>query len=111
MDLSRSGSCCNISPFLLRAGDRFYPCSGPDSFPEKDTTDPTPVSTTTTSTATTATVPTPVSSTTTETSSPEHIVNIALTPIGPGPWDRKARAKLTSVQRDLLCKQASAEFR
>jgi hypothetical protein len=41
----------------------------------------------------------------------EHIVNVALTPIGPGPWDRKARAKLTVPQRDLLCKQASAEFR
>jgi hypothetical protein len=40
-----------------------------------------------------------------------NIVNIALTPIGPGPWDRKKRTQLTATQRDLLCKQASAEFR
>jgi len=38
-------------------------------------------------------------------------VNIALTPLGPGPWDPRARAKLTAAQRDQYCRLASAEFR
>lgn len=40
-----------------------------------------------------------------------NIVNIGLTPIGPGPWDKKARAKLTSAQRHELCVSASNEMR
>jgi hypothetical protein len=72
------------------AAERFYPCSGPDSFPEEAETDA-------------------PQGTTAERN--ERIVNIALTPIGPGPWDRKARAKLTSAQREVLCKEASAQFR
>eukprot|EP01032_Pedospumella_encystans_P011509 gene11509-13377_t len=91
-----------FSSVHLYAGDRFYPCSGPDSFPEKDTADST--------TAATPNTTVPISTQSHPTPS-ERIVNIALTPIGPGPWDRKARAKLTPAQRDTLCKQASAEFR
>eukprot|EP01038_Epipyxis_sp_PR26KG_P007318 gene7318-9972_t len=40
-----------------------------------------------------------------------NVVNIALTPLGPGPWDKRARAKLTASQREELCTQASIEFR
>jgi acetoin utilization deacetylase AcuC-like enzyme len=40
-----------------------------------------------------------------------RIINVALTPIGPGPWDLKARLKLTVGQRNALCKQAGNELR
>jgi hypothetical protein len=40
-----------------------------------------------------------------------NIVNVVLTPIGPGPWDYQGRAKLTNPKREALCKQASEEFR
>ena len=40
-----------------------------------------------------------------------NIVNIGLTPVGPGPWDLKARAKLSTAQRNDLCSQASVELR
>lgn len=85
-----------FTTYVIYSGERFYPCSGPDSFPT-----PSPDSPPATS-AEAAAAPGAGS---------DRIVNIALTPIGPGPWDRKARAKLTPAQRDLLCKQASAEFR
>lgn len=38
-------------------------------------------------------------------------MNIALTPIGPGPWDRPGRQRLTPAKRDDLCIKASHEFR
>lgn len=41
----------------------------------------------------------------------KNIVNITLTPVGPGPWDPVAREKLTQTKRDAYCKQASDEFR
>ncbi len=41
----------------------------------------------------------------------DNIVNISLTPVGPGPWDSKARAKLSSAQRRELINQASHEMR
>lgn len=91
--------CCAYCLFALitfclawLTAERFYPCSGPDSFPEADAA-------------------APDASQVSEAERNDKIVNIALTPIGPGPWDRKARAKLTPVQRDALCKQASAQFR
>ena len=40
-----------------------------------------------------------------------RIINVALTPIGPGPWDLKARLKLSVAQRNSLCKQAGDELR
>ena len=40
-----------------------------------------------------------------------NIINIAMTPIGPGPWDPLGRSKLTVKQRDELCKKASRELR
>jgi len=66
----------------LYAGERFYPCSGEDSV-----------------------------SSASDSQESLNIVNIALTPIGPGPWDQKARAKLTSANKDSLCAQASAELK
>lgn len=39
------------------------------------------------------------------------VINITLTPIGPGPWDQKLRSKLTTAQKEGLCSQASCEFR
>lgn len=44
-------------------------------------------------------------------SSSDNIVNIGLTPVGPGPWDHKARHKLTQAKKDDCCARASAEFR
>lgn len=41
----------------------------------------------------------------------DNIINIALTPIGPGPWDPIGRQKLTSKQRLKLTERASAELR
>jgi hypothetical protein len=40
-----------------------------------------------------------------------NIINITLTPVGPGPWDPVARGKLTQTKREGYCKQASEEFR
>ncbi len=40
-----------------------------------------------------------------------NIVNICLTPIGPGPWDNKARLKLLPKQRQILQQTASKEMR
>jgi hypothetical protein len=39
------------------------------------------------------------------------ILNIPLSPLGPGPWDPKARQKLTPKQRQGLCAKASQEMR
>jgi acetoin utilization deacetylase AcuC-like enzyme len=41
----------------------------------------------------------------------ENIVNIGLTPVGPGPWDQKGRLKLTHAQRRELINVANAELR
>jgi len=40
-----------------------------------------------------------------------NIINISLTPIGPGPWDQKQRSRLTQAVRSELCRIASEEFR
>jgi hypothetical protein len=40
-----------------------------------------------------------------------NIINIAMTPLGPGPWDPAGRSKLSAKQRDALCKKASRELR
>jgi hypothetical protein len=40
-----------------------------------------------------------------------NIINIELTPVGPGPWDYKARGKLSGAHREELCAAASLEFR
>ena len=70
-----------FSSINLFAEDKFYPCSGNDSC-EKSSN-----------------------------GSNNNIVNIGLTPIGPGPWDSKARAKLNTAQRNELCTIASREMR
>jgi hypothetical protein len=41
----------------------------------------------------------------------KNIINIAMTPIGPGPWDPVSRSKLSVKQRDELCRKASFELR
>jgi acetoin utilization deacetylase AcuC-like enzyme len=38
-------------------------------------------------------------------------VNVCLTPIGPGPWDPRARSKLNLKQRTALRDTASKELR
>jgi hypothetical protein len=40
-----------------------------------------------------------------------NIINIELSPVGPGPWDYKARHKLSAAHREELCATASLEFR
>ena len=40
-----------------------------------------------------------------------NVVNVALTPLGPGPWDPKTRAKLTPAQLKQLTDAAGAEMR
>jgi len=86
-----------FSSVHLYAAQRFYPCSGPDSISSSSSSSAS--SSNRNSTCSAAGV------------QQQNIVNIALTPIGPGPWDAKARMRLSQTQRDLLCKQASAEFR
>ena len=73
----------------LHAADRFYPCSGGDG-------------------------DSGVSVRADKRGEEERcprIINVALTPVGPGPWDIKARLKLTPNQRSVLCKQAGEELR
>lgn len=41
----------------------------------------------------------------------DNILNIGLTPVGPGPWDPKQRAKLSTSHRAELCYKASREMR
>ena len=62
-------------------GERFYPCSGNDTHVEAVAGDH------------------------------KNIINIALTPVGPGPWDLKGRGKLSPQQRLDLCQQAGNELR
>jgi len=70
----------------LYAGDSFYPCTGSDEVS--------------------------VCSTSTDSAADRaNVVNVALTPIGPGPWDAKARGKLTPSQLRQLTDAASAEMR
>jgi acetoin utilization deacetylase AcuC-like enzyme len=40
-----------------------------------------------------------------------NIVNIALTPVGPGPFDPRTRKRITAAQRGEYCRTASLEFR
>lgn len=40
-----------------------------------------------------------------------NILNIPLTPIGPGPWDMKGRKKASLKQRQIYCEQASKEMK
>lgn len=75
----------------LFAGEAFYPCSGRDEVSA--------VGTAVAGAASSYTVPA------------ANVVNVALTPIGPGPWDPKTRAKLTPAQMKQLSDAASAEFR
>lgn len=70
-----------FSSINLYAEDKFYPCSGNDSCERSNC------------------------------NSNNNIVNIGLSPIGPGPWDSKARAKLNTTQRNELCTIASNEMR
>ena len=63
----------------LYADERFYPCSGGDSC---ETTNKTAANTAASSSSLGA----------------ANIINIAMTPIGPGPWDAKARARLSFNQ-------------
>lgn len=40
-----------------------------------------------------------------------NIVNIGLTPVGPGPFDPRTRKRVTAAQRNEYCRTASTEFR
>ena len=85
-----------FSSIHLYGGARFYPCSGK----ELDNTPPIVESES-------------FSDDKKESDSERkgHIINIELSPIGPGPWDIKARQRLSALQRQELCTQASLEFR
>ena len=67
----------------LVAGSSFYPGSGDDEVSEHDRSSGTG----------------------------SHIVNVALTPVGPGPWDMKARAALSEKKRGEMCALASEELK
>jgi acetoin utilization deacetylase AcuC-like enzyme len=66
----------------LVAGSSFYPGSGNDSISEHDAM-----------------------------SGGSNVVNVALSPIGPGPWDLKGRAAVSEKKRAELCALASAELK
>ncbi len=40
-----------------------------------------------------------------------NICNVALTPVGPGPGDKAARARMSIAQRAAACESASAEMK
>ena len=40
-----------------------------------------------------------------------NVMNISLTPVGPGPWDQKNRVRLSNAQKIEYCKLASQEMR
>jgi len=67
----------------LFADDRFYPCSGSDSH----------------------------SSQKQSAADNKNIINIGLTPLGPGPWNQTVRSKLTQHAKAELCAAAALEFR
>ena len=69
---------------LFTSDEQFYPCSGRETAADTDTSEERPEN--------------------------RNIVNIGLTPIGPGPWDPKSRAKLTKSQRLELISLANAEL-
>jgi acetoin utilization deacetylase AcuC-like enzyme len=80
----------------LFAEDRFYPCSGGDSEEKSSSTSFTP-SFHAPSILSTAC---PSSSFNKDKGSDtSNIINIGLTPLGPGPWDPKAKSKLTHSHR------------
>ena len=81
----------------LYAGDSFYPCTGSD---EVSTFDSTKAAAATAAAAAAAAG-----------AGTANVVNVALTPIGPGPWDPKTRAKLSASQLRQLTDAASAEMR
>lgn len=78
--------------WLLWLEERFYPCSGGGETNNKQSN------------------PKSKSNNISNNSSP-HILNIPLTPIGPGPWDLKGRKKMSQKQRNAYCQQASQEMR
>jgi len=80
----------------LYAGDSFYPCTGCDEVSIFDSTK--------------AATPGAGAGAGTGTGT-ANVVNVALTPIGPGPWDPKTRAKLSASQLRQLTDAASAEMR
>ena len=71
------------------AGDTFYPCGGAE------------------------TVTSPVLNASNRAGDivSDGVINITLTPLGPGPWDQAARGKLTVRKREEFCHQASTEMR
>ena len=71
----------NLAHSSCIAEERFYPCSGGEGTADC------------------------------EGSREDNIINIALTPIGPGPWDPAGRLKLTAKQRQKLIAKASEEMR
>ena len=80
------------------SADRFYPCSGAEESQQS------PSSSSSRSSGAGGVGAE-------ESSTIGGVINITLTPIGPGPWDQKLRSKLTTAQKEGFCSQASCEFR
>lgn len=89
-----------FSSINLFQEDSFYPCSGRD-YDESAITASRLSSSSSSSSSSTSTPP----------SSGSNIINIGLTPVGPGPSDSRVRQKLTLAQRAEYCAIASQEMR
>jgi acetoin utilization deacetylase AcuC-like enzyme len=89
----------------LVAADRFYPCTGSDSDSGR------PRARAETKTAIAAAGGATGGATSDIDGRTPRIINIGLTPVGPGPWDLKSRTNLSSKQRTELCRVAGLELR
>lgn len=99
-----------FSSINLFQEDRFYPCSGGDY---DETAGPAaqlgPSSSSSSSIASVSASASEGAGTAPSRGS--NIINIGLSPVGPGPSDPRARAKLTPIQRAEYCAIASKEMR
>ena len=83
-------------------GDKFYPGTGNEA--ANSTCSPTAAANATSSTGTGA-------YSSSSSGKGNNVINIGLTPVGPGPWLPPLRSKLTGKQRAQLRVQASKELR
>jgi hypothetical protein len=93
-----------FSSIHLFAEDRFYPCSGG---PGTSTTAPLGPASGCSPRCSNG----PSTGDSSGGFSVPKILNLPLTPLGPGPWDVKGRKKLSAKQRQVYCQQASQEMR
>ena len=103
-------------PVSVYSGDKFYPGTGDEAAnstcsPSTPQHPPTATASSTSSTARTGANGSISSGGSSGGSKGYNVINIGLTPVGPGPWSPPLRSKLTGKQRAQLRAQASKELR